>query len=121
MEDIDEFAAPKVRMSPMLRAGIAAALLGVAAGVFVAVIRIKQGGDIFELPGYSHPMLAPFALGGLAVLLAIAEMVRRDSYKRPAIVFLLGLTSVVTPFVIAVAVGAIVVAIVLAAVVSAAS
>jgi hypothetical protein len=105
---MDEIVYPEVRMSRLLRVGIAAALLGVAAGVLVSVIRIKDGGDILEMPGYSAPMLVPFLLGGLAVVLAIADMLRRDRYRRPAMVFLLGLTSIATPFVIAVAVGAIV-------------
>jgi hypothetical protein len=105
----------------MLKIGLAAALLGVTAGVIIAVVRLKHGGDFLELPGFAPPMVVPVGLGALAAVLAIAEMVSRERYRQPAVVFLLGLTSIATPFLLALALGAVVLLAIAAAIVGSCS
>jgi len=98
-------------MSRTLRFGLAAALLGLAAGVAVAMLRIRGLDDVFDMPPFSSPMLAPLGLGALAALLAVVEMMRADRYRVPAGVFALGVAAIASPFVIAIVLGVVAAAI----------
>src|SRR5262245_26080654 len=112
---MDERDHAEPEMGRLLKAGLAAALVGVTAGIAISVYRFEHVGDILALPGYSAPMLAPLGLGALAVGLAIADMIRRDRYRRPAVVFLLGIGSIAIPFLFALVAAFLVAAMVLVA------
>ena len=99
--------------SPTLKLGLAAGMLGIAAGILVTVLG-WQGG-LFELPGFRLPMLAPLLLGGSAVLVSIYAMEKEEHpLKRPATVFGVGLLAIGTPFLIAIVATAIVLAFIVA-------
>lgn len=98
-----------VRASVVCRIAFAAALLGIASGVALSVTHPEASGIVFDelsIAPFAAWMLGPIALGCVAVVLAIIDIVRRDAgYGRPLIAFALGLAAIATPFLFAIVAG----------------
>jgi hypothetical protein len=97
VDDVESRSAPTTSLA--LRLGLASGVIGIVAGVLVAVSRLKTLWHVFELQGYGHAMLAPFALGAIAVGIAVAEYVRSSRLRGPSLVFLSGAGAIASPFV----------------------
>ena len=117
MDDDDEDAPPRKEptLNRTLRIGLAAGLLGIAVGFFLALHRIEELAQVFQLGGYTPAALIPFTLGGAAITISIVEIVKTGRYRGPAIVFLSGVVAVAAPFIASIVVGVIVVAVIAAA------
>lgn len=115
IESSASIAKPHSAWSLPLRLGLASGMLGITLGVFLSVLRIQQGGDIFSLGEYSAPMIATSALGGISVLLSIVAVFQGEALKRPAKVFALGLLAIASPYLLAALALALVCAAVIAA------
>jgi hypothetical protein len=101
----------RARTSIACRAGLAAALLGIASGAVLSVTlpagtHAADSFDLFSVPPFAPWMLAPILLGSVAAVLAIVDIVQRDGrYRRPLFAFCLGLAAIATPFFFKIVVG----------------
>lgn len=80
--------------------GVISGMLGIVAGVAVTSFQISQGADLLEFPSWSWLMLAPLLLGLLSIAFSITAIVKTNEFKRPAMVFGVGLLAIATPYLI---------------------
>jgi hypothetical protein len=85
-------------MGALLKVGLAAALLGIAAGVLVSVLQIQEFGDLLTVQGFALPALGPLLLGAVAIVVAVIDSVQRERFRPAATIFVLGLAAIATPF-----------------------
>ncbi len=112
------------RPLPMtLRIGTACALVGIVIGAFLAFDNLEKFVELFRfgVPRYGHFMLPSFLLGGAAIALAIAEIVRSGHYVAPLGVFALGAASIATPLYLIIALSVVGVILVIKAIIVAIS
>jgi hypothetical protein len=109
-DDEEKPAAPPLSM--MLRAGVACALLGIVIGGILGFHNLPGIARLFEVPSYGHFMLPSLVFGGVAVGLSIAELVQTGRYMPSLRVFALGVTAMVTPLLLGIALAVVIVGII---------
>lgn len=88
----------------LIRIGLAAGLLGIAAGVVVGWRNLDKLGELFKMQNYTNEMLVPLGFAAVAVGCAVAEIIRNDRLTRaPGMVFVAGLGAALAPLLLGIA------------------
>lgn len=104
--------------SRALKYGLAAGMLGIAAGVVIGVLRLESISQVFSVAGFHPWMIATFALGGIGVGMAVFDVIQPNSEIRSdtARVFVVGIGAIATPFVFTLIIAALILVVIMMAV-----